>query len=58
MSAERVKIAALNDMLAEQRTCSQWQGVLDRKGRRVALGRVVGIVEAFASSEFQASTGS
>lgn len=52
LSAERIKLAALDDIPAEQRAVLREQGVFDRIAVDT-LGRVVGIVEAFASSEFR-----
>lgn len=51
-AAERVKLVALDDIPTEQRAVLREQGVYDRIAVDT-LGRVVGIVEAFACSEYR-----
>lgn len=52
LAAERIKLSALDGIPAEQRAILREQGVFDRIAVDT-LGRVVGIVEAFASAEYR-----
>lgn len=52
LSAERIKLTALDDIPSEQRAVLREQGVFDRIAVDT-LGRVVGITEALASSAFR-----
>lgn len=52
LAAERIKLTALDGIPAEQRAVLREQGVFDRIAVDT-LGRVVGIVEAFASAEYR-----